>query len=93
MGTVAQVISNLIDHHLGIQAAVGAPMVDASEPEVRIDERLPERTRADLARRGHQLVVARPRAGAGAAGIVIDPATGGLRGGDEPTGEGVALGM
>ena len=46
---------DVIDHGLSIQEAVSAPRIDASTPELLVDDRIPEATRAELARRGHSV--------------------------------------
>lgn len=51
----AQIAMNVIDHDLSIQAAVSAPRIDASTPDLLVDERIPETTRDELARRGHNV--------------------------------------
>ncbi len=57
MNCNAQIASNLIDHHLGMQAAVSAPRIDASTLDLFVDCRLPEATQDALRQRGHRVVV------------------------------------
>ncbi|MGI8424260.1 MAG: gamma-glutamyltransferase family protein [Chloroflexota bacterium] len=91
-GTVARVIGLLVDHGLGIQEAVGAPMIDSSHPLTRIDSRIGESVRADLESRGHRLQVVAGRAGAGAGGVLVDERAGIVRGGEDPLGDSAAVG-
>jgi gamma-glutamyltranspeptidase / glutathione hydrolase len=90
--TVAQVISHLVDHGDGPQAAVSAPHTDASEPPLRLEARIDPETRAQLERLGHSLAVMQTRAGAGAGAIVVDHASGHVRAGEDPSGESAAMG-
>ncbi len=92
IGTVAQVISNLIDHGMGMQEAISAPNLDCSQPVTSLDARFSQPVQAALEARGHRVVLANSRAGAGAGGILIEPSTGRLHGGENPEGEGVAVG-
>jgi gamma-glutamyltranspeptidase / glutathione hydrolase len=55
MNCNTQIAINHIDYGLSIQEAVSAPRIDASTPELLVDERIPESTRADLIRRGHHV--------------------------------------
>jgi len=91
-GTVAQVISNLVDHRMGVQEAVSAPMTDSSHPLLRIDRRIPADVRAALESRGHHIEVMEGRAGAGAGGVLIDHQTGLVHAGEDPSGESAAVG-
>jgi gamma-glutamyltranspeptidase/glutathione hydrolase len=54
---VAQVISNVIDHGLGPQAAVEAPRVHCEGVETLLDDRTSAEARAALDRRGHRLTM------------------------------------
>jgi gamma-glutamyltranspeptidase/glutathione hydrolase len=98
LDTCTQVVLNVLDHGLGIQDAVSAPLVDTSSPEVTaIDTRIPAGTRAQLAAMGHRLAAKTPdfgpRAFASPAGITRDPATGLFHGGADPYAQGVAAGF
>ena len=44
IGTVAQVVSNLLDHRMGVQEAISAPKIDCSEPATKVDARIPAPT-------------------------------------------------
>lgn len=92
IGTVAQVIANLVDHGLGVQAAISAPKIDCSEPATKLDARIPEAVRSDLESRGHRLAVVPGTPGASPSAVLIDPQTGLLHGGEDPFSEGVAIG-
>jgi gamma-glutamyltranspeptidase/glutathione hydrolase len=93
--TTAQMISNLLDHEFSVQAAIEAPRFRLSGGlGVMVEDRIPDETLAELARRGHDL----QRIGAwsmgvgGGQGILIDPATGIYNGGADPRRDGYALG-
>ncbi|HEX2186199.1 MAG TPA: gamma-glutamyltransferase [Chloroflexota bacterium] len=92
IGTVAQVISNLLDHGMGVQAAISAPKLDCSEPVTKLDARIPEAVRAALHARGHRLAVTESTPGASPSAVLIDHASGRLLGGEDPFSEGVAAG-
>ena len=92
IGTVAQVLSNLIDQGMGMQEAISAPDLDCSQPVTHLDARLGEPARAALEARGHRVALVPGRAGASAGGILIAPPAGRLHGGESPEGEGVAVG-
>ena len=88
MSAVLQVIVNLVDFGMGMQDAIGAPRLHCEGPEITIESRTPSETIAGLRELGHQVTVqtesfatsffARPN------GILIDPASGRLRGGIDP---------
>ncbi|CAN5122857.1 gamma-glutamyltransferase [soil metagenome] len=99
-----QVISNLIDHGMDVQAAVSAarwqsfpgtdPINLPNDYEVRIESRVPEEAIQGLRERGHQVKVLGPYAAGGAAFVIQrDPSTGVLVGGADPRSEGLALGI
>ena len=85
MSAVYQVIVNLVDFGMGMQAAISAPRVHAEGPTTEISTRYPAAVLDDLERLGHQLLrredtlaemhFARPN------GILIDQGTGMLHGG------------
>jgi gamma-glutamyltranspeptidase/glutathione hydrolase len=99
-----QVICNLLDFGMDVQAAVEAPRWQSfpgSDPinlpnpyELRVESRYPEETIEELRRRGHTVRVLGPYAAGGAAFLIErDPASGVLLGGADPRSEGVALGI
>ncbi len=49
---VSQIISHVVDHEMGAQAAIDAPRIDASTPWVTADARLGEAVHDDLRARG-----------------------------------------
>jgi gamma-glutamyltranspeptidase/glutathione hydrolase len=81
--SVSQVISNVIDHGMGIQEAIEAPRVTRETDIVYIDKRYPLEVKIGLEKKGHTLVWveqeiqnwARP------VGVLRDPKTGLLHGG------------
>lgn len=94
---ILQVLLNIIDFRMDVQAAIEAPRVNSLHPQSSFDDHrsqpgvleaeatLPSRTLDELRARGH---VIRPRPAYGiSTGVVaagIDPATGRLRGGADP---------
>ncbi len=93
--TTPQMISNVIDHGFSVQAAIEAPRFRTYEgTRLEIEGRVPEATRAELIRRGHDVRVIddwAPVVGGGQ-GIMIDPDSGALLGGADPRRDGYALG-
>jgi gamma-glutamyltranspeptidase/glutathione hydrolase len=94
---ILNVLLNIVDFEMGVQAAIEAPRFNSLHPESSFDDHraqlgvleieatAPAAVRDELARRGHVLRV-RPAYGI-STGIVaagIDPATGELRGGADP---------
>ena len=92
IGTVAQVIANLLDHGMGIQAAISAPKIDCSEPATKLDARIPDHVVTALEARGHRLAVVEGTPGASPSAVLLDHQTGLLHGGEDPFSEGVAVG-
>jgi gamma-glutamyltranspeptidase/glutathione hydrolase len=99
-----QVISNLIDHGMDVQAAVEAPRWQSfpgTDPanlpnpyELRIESRVDPDVIDELRRRGHAVNVLGPYAAGGAAFVIQrDERTGVLQGGADPRSEGFALGI
>jgi gamma-glutamyltranspeptidase/glutathione hydrolase len=93
VATVAQVISNVLDHGMGAQAAVSEPLLDCTEPATRIHSRTPHSVREELERMGHTLRDLPGNPGANPSVILVDWPSGTLHGGDEPYGEGIAAGL
>lgn len=98
-----QVLSHLLDHGLDPQEAVAAPRftvfpgsdadVVGAQPRLRVEDTMPEGTRAALAERGHDVRV-HPAGSIGGSAQVITVDPGGfLLGGSDPRQEGVALGL
>jgi gamma-glutamyltranspeptidase/glutathione hydrolase len=99
----AQVITSLVDHGLSPQDAVEAPRwysFPGTDPAtvdrpfaLRVEGRIPESVRQELAARGHLVEALGPWAGGGAVQLIqVDQATGVLRGASDPRPGGVALG-
>lgn len=88
INAVTQIISNVVDHGLGMQAAVTAPRVDASQNVVLADERLDPVVVHGLEALGHR--VQSVLDGPGAANfsrplaILVDPADGRAHSGTTP---------
>lgn len=85
---VAQILTNLIDHGMGIQDAIAAPRIDCSGPLVLVDSRYPPSVSDKLAALGHRVRVLEESFHAyhfaTPLGIMIDPETGRLHGGVDP---------
>ena len=99
-----QVLINMIDFGLGVQAAGEAPRIEhlgSATPTGRleidgggmlaVELGIPQAVFAELERRGHRAAWIE-RNGGGYQGIVIDRATGALQGGSEPRADGCAAG-
>jgi gamma-glutamyltranspeptidase/glutathione hydrolase len=94
---ILNVLLNLVDFGLGVQAAIEAPRFNSLHPEssfeghrsqpgvLEIEAGIPPPVRDELAGRGHVLRI-RPAFGisTGVVAVGIDPATGLLRGGADP---------
>jgi gamma-glutamyltranspeptidase/glutathione hydrolase len=94
---ILNVLLNLVDFGLDVQAAIEAPRFNSLHPEssfedhraqpgvLEVEASVPQAVRDELARRGHVLRV-RPAYGisTGVVAAGIDPATGLLRGGADP---------
>jgi gamma-glutamyltranspeptidase / glutathione hydrolase len=94
---ILQVLLNVIDFGMDVQAAIEAPRVNSLHPQSSFDDHrgqpgvleaestLPSRTIDDLRARGH-VIRARPAYGisTGVVAAGIDPASGKLRGGADP---------
>ena len=99
-----QVLVNLLDFRMGVQAAGEAPRIEhlgsatpTGGPEIdgggmlAIEVGIPQTVFADLEQRGHRAAWVE-RSGGGYQGILIDAATGALQGGSEPRTDGCAAG-
>ena len=99
-----QVISNLIDHGMALQEIVDAPRwygfpgtdpatLDRA-PVLKIDQRISEATRKQLAEKGHTVEGIAPWAGGGAVQLIqLDRESGVLRGASDSRPGGLALGF
>jgi gamma-glutamyltranspeptidase/glutathione hydrolase len=93
--TTPQMIMNVLDHGMNVQAAIEAPRVKATTGlTVDAETRIPAAVLAELEARGHQL----NRLGewsylvGGGQGIQVDAETGSFMGGADPRRDGYALG-
>ncbi|MBM3279730.1 MAG: gamma-glutamyltransferase [Candidatus Handelsmanbacteria bacterium] len=93
--TTPQMIMNVLDHGMNVQAAIEAPRVKATTGlTVDVETRIPAAVLAELEKRGHQL----NRLGewtyvvGGGQGIMVDAETGSFMGGADPRRDGYALG-
>ena len=100
--TTAQVLVHLLDFGLNLQDAIAAPRFrwvdDVGDPlparMLRMESRIPEATRAELATRGYEIDMLGPwsmRVG-GVQGILMDQQTGWLSGAADPRRNGYAIG-
>jgi gamma-glutamyltranspeptidase / glutathione hydrolase len=87
----AHLVHRMIDRGLDPQQAAEVPRTFASRGKLRVEEGVSEVIVADLARRGHDVEVARVPLG-GCQAIWIDHERGCLIGGSEPRKDGLALG-
>lgn len=91
----AQFVVNVVDHGLNIQAALEAPRFNSSLTGcgVRLEARIPEAVRADLAARGHEIGVAGDFSGGmgGGQAVLRDFATGVNYGASDPRKDGAAI--
>lgn len=99
-----QMISNVIDHGMALQEAVGAPRFHSfpgtdpanlgRPPVVKAEDRVPEAARAALARLGHTVETLGAWGGGGAVQLIqLDRGNGVLRGASDPRPGGLALGF
>jgi gamma-glutamyltranspeptidase/glutathione hydrolase len=94
--TTPQMLMNVLDHQMNIQAAIEAPRLKTGRPGywVDVETRIPAEVLDGLERRGHQISPLgdwSPQVG-GAQGIAIDPESGAFMGGADPRRDGYALG-
>jgi gamma-glutamyltranspeptidase/glutathione hydrolase len=87
----AHLVHRMLDRGLDPQQAAEAPRSFAFRGRLRVEQGIPEPIVADLARRGHEIDVAKVPLG-GCQAIWIDHARGVLIGGSEPRKDGMALG-
>jgi gamma-glutamyltranspeptidase/glutathione hydrolase len=94
--TCLQMALDVLDFGLDIQEACGAPLIDASGPELLADDRLPSSTLERLREMGHDVmdvsVSFAPRQFASPTGVMLDPETGLRLGGADPFAYGIAAG-
>jgi gamma-glutamyltranspeptidase / glutathione hydrolase len=96
MDTCMQMVLDVLEFDMDIQAACEAPLIDCSSGNLLADDRLPESTLRKLTKMGHNVVPAEvtfaPRAFASPTGVQVDPETGLRYGGADPFGPGIAAG-
>ena len=94
--TTPQMIMNILDHQLNVQAAIEAPRVKTGSSGFVVDaeNRIDPEVVAELERRGHQFnFLGDWSTGVGGGqGIMVDGATGSFMGGADPRRDGYALG-
>ena len=94
--TTPQMIMNVLDHNMNVQAAIEAPRLTATESGcvVNVETRIPDAVLVELERRGHQFNrLGDWSAGVGGGqGIMVDPDSGAFMGGADPRRDGYAIG-
>ena len=94
--TTPQMIMNILDHNMNIQAAIEAPRVKTGLPgfSVDVESRIEQSVQTELEKRGHLLNPLgdwSPTVGGGQ-GIHINPENGSFMGGADPRRDGYVLG-
>jgi gamma-glutamyltranspeptidase/glutathione hydrolase len=87
----AQVIANVIDFGMDVQAAGEAPRFRHSGQELELESAISAEARTGLTKLGYHIVSAVDTYG-GYQGIMIDPRSGALMGGSDPRKDGLAIG-
>ncbi|MDP2856757.1 MAG: gamma-glutamyltransferase [Bacillota bacterium] len=92
---VSQVISNVIDHGMGIQDAIEAARVHAEGDQLHIEGRVPRETVQRLICMGHNVTLGKEydMFFGGAQGVIFDSVQGVFRGGADPRRDGMAVGF
>ncbi|MBW7885659.1 MAG: gamma-glutamyltransferase [Caldilineaceae bacterium] len=97
IGTVMNVLHNVIDYGMGIQEACNRLLLDCSTPAVLFDADVDPAALAALAAMGHECTTREksflPRLFASPTGILVNPETGALHGGADPYHPGIAAGF
>lgn len=94
--TTLQMISNVVDHGFGVQAAIEAPRFKTiANTQLVIEDRVPRAVLDELRLLGHEVIPIDGYSAAvgGGQGILIDPETGAYSGGADPRRDGYALGF
>jgi gamma-glutamyltranspeptidase/glutathione hydrolase len=85
---VARIVSNVIDHGMGIQDAIAAPRIDCSGERVLVNERFPAEVVTGLEGLGHRVHVEEESffryPFSTALGVLVDEEAGTLHGGVDP---------
>jgi gamma-glutamyltranspeptidase/glutathione hydrolase len=96
VNAVLQVVLNAMDFAMDAQSAIAAPRIDASDAQVVVDVRIPQKIHMALRQRGHEIVAAEeqvwPRSFASPVAIARDSNTGALSGGVDPFHPAIAAG-
>jgi len=87
----AQVLVNLIDFGMNVQAAGEAARIHHADDVIEVERGVPAAAREELARKGHRVVDGSGVFG-GYQGILRDSTTGVLMGGSDPRKDGLAIG-
>lgn len=87
----ARFVTNLLTYGMDLQTAIDAPRSFPRPEGLSVERGYPEAVRADLAARGHRVVVPSEPLG-GAQAILIDEARGLMTGASDPRKDGCALG-
>ena len=93
--TTTQMISNVVDHSFGVQAAIEAPRFKTlANRQLVIENRVPAETLDALRALGHEVVTVDGWSAAvgGGQGILVDPETRAYSGGADPRRDGYAIG-
>jgi len=99
-----QAITNVVDHGMSLQDAVDAPRFHSfpgtdpanlgRDPVLKVESRVPEKTRDELAKLGHAVEALGAWGGGGAVQLIqLDGESGVLRGATDPRPGGLALGF
>ncbi len=94
--TTPQMMMNVLDHNMNVQAAIEAPRLKTLKQGLEIDteSRMPAEVLAELEKKGHTFNFIgdwSPAVGGGQA-IMVDPDTGSFMGGADPRRDGYAMG-
>src|SRR6185312_8839877 len=93
--TTTQMISNVVDHGLGVQAAIEAPRFKTVVgTQLVIEDRVPRPVLDELRLLGHEVIPVEGLSATvgGGQGILVDPESGAYSGGADPRRDGYALG-
>lgn len=92
---VAQVLSNVLDHGMGIQQAINSPRIHVEDDPLFLEGRIAESTREGLRARGHHLEIRSDLDYffGGAHGVLLDVRSSEFHGGADPRRDGRAVGV
>jgi len=91
---LAQILMNVIDHHMSLQEAINAPRIHCMTGDIFMESRISKEVQQALISKGHKLSVRGEMDlyFGGAQGVMIDPKTGTLYGAGDPRRDGMARG-